>query len=281
MKTWHYYFPNDRPGEGWAHVYISENGFFAAVSDWGHFAYMWPREGPDDFRKFFTDAESQWAYFAGKLRPEKILNEQKSWANIKQELLERRRRKDLTKEQAREARVEMDCYSSWDEYIASSDCNKYFDEPWDFSVHELDPDVVSFCKRVMPQLAAVLEDELSGKKPHLGNMNEVILGRHKGFYITKQQAGLARARLYKRLPLRSVLREGWMEKSCDIRDGKAYPHSFPWCGTRRDLEHFVEALKMFEGTAEIAILWSSGEMTGYQLDNHQVTEHPVAFSLVK
>lgn len=281
MKIWHYYFPNDKPGEGWAHIYISENGTFAAVSDWGHYAYMWPRSGTEDFRAFFTNAEAEWAYFANKLCPEKILNEAKSWERLKRELLAMRHRKDLTEEKAREAWDAIGYYTSWEEYIESSECNKVFDEPWDFSVHEHDPGVVSFCKRVMPQLAAVLSAELSGNKLHLGNINEVILGKRKGFYITRQRVEAAKARIYRRLPLRSVLREGWLEASCDIRGDKAYPHHFPWSGTRRDLEYFVEALKFFEGQAEIAILWSCGEMTGYSLDNHVVTEHSVAISLVK
>jgi hypothetical protein len=160
MKTWHYRIPNDRPGEGWARVVLTSDGMFSAVSDWGHYAYLWTHPGVRDFREFFLNAESEWGYFAKKLRPEKILNEKASWDNLKRDLLERRRSKSLTKEKARDAWETMKLYSSWDEYLYSSACAEVFDEPWEFSVRELHPDVVSFAKRVLPRLAAMVSQEL-------------------------------------------------------------------------------------------------------------------------
>ncbi len=280
MKTWHYSFPNDKPGEGWAHITLSENGMFAAVSDFGNYAFLWSHTGKEDIREFFLDAKREWQYFAGKLKPEKVLNEAESWKRIKTELLERRRAGDVTREEAREAWDEMELYSSsWNEYLDSSSCNKVFDEAWDFSVYELQADVVAFCTRVLPRLADTLRAELEGR-PHLGSIIKVELGRHKNFCITKKHFEALRTDLYRRAPPRSIFQD-WVKDSCDVRGDKLYPHHFLWSGTQRNIETLAETLKGFEGQAEIIVFWGNGEVTGYALDNHRVTQHSVKFSLVK
>ncbi len=283
MKTWHYFFPNDKPGEGWAHIFITDSGMFSAVSDWGNYANWWSHPGTKDFREFFLSAERDWEYFARKLRPEKILDEEASFKNIKGEILRQRRTKDLTKEQAENAWAALSYHDSWAAYLESSECTDAFDEAWDFSVQRLHQDVVSFCKRVLPRLAETVAAELSGAKPHLGHINEVVLVRRKGFYITNERRKEVREQIVRNSRIRKhrgLLDDDWIESTCDVRGPKLYPHQFPWNGTQQGIEGFVEVLKSFEGTAELVILWSTGERTGYRLDNHRVTQHPVDFLLV-
>lgn len=282
MKTWHYYLSNDKPGEGWAHIFLTDRGMFSAVSDWGNYANMWGHTGCGDFREFFLDAKRDWQYFAQKLWPTKILNEEASFKRIKEEILRQRRTKDLTKDQAENAWGALSYYDTWGAYLESSECTDAFDEAWDYSVYDHHPDVVSFCKRVLPRLAERIRDELSGAKPHLGYAQDVVLARRKGFYITEERRKEVQqqVRHHLRVPQRSLLNDEWVQSSCDIRGSKLYPHQFPWEGSQRDIESFVELLKAFEGTAEIVVMWSTGQRMGYRLDNHRVTEHPVDFLLV-
>jgi hypothetical protein len=279
MKTWHYSLPNDRPGEGWAKITISENGMFSAVSDWGNYAFLWTHTGYKDVREFFLSAERDWQYFANKLRPEKILNEEASFKQVREEILRQRRTKDLTTKQARDAWDALSYYDTWTAYLESSECTQAFDEAWSYSVYNLHPDVVGFCKRVLPRLAERLAAELSGDRPQLGHAQDVVLARRKGFFITDERRKEVLVQL-KKLSKRGLLDDAWTHASCDFREQKLYPYKFPWDGARQDVEVLLEVLKSFEGTAELVILWSTGERTGYRLDNHRVTEHSVDFLLV-
>jgi len=52
-------------GEGYAHIVIdTKKGFFATVSDWGNYAYLWTHPGAE-FRKFLIGLEPD--YLLGKL----------------------------------------------------------------------------------------------------------------------------------------------------------------------------------------------------------------------
>lgn len=52
-------------GEGWAHISLNtETGFFATVSDWGNYAYIWTAPG-GEFRAFLMGLQPDYLY--GKL----------------------------------------------------------------------------------------------------------------------------------------------------------------------------------------------------------------------
>lgn len=51
-------------GSPLAHVLISDDGMFAAVSGWGNYAYKWPAFGKD-FREFLLNINN--FYFADKM----------------------------------------------------------------------------------------------------------------------------------------------------------------------------------------------------------------------
>ena len=54
MTMWSYDIPNE-PHEGWTKMMISQNGMFAAVSDFGDYVRYWKGHGLNDFRTFFTN----------------------------------------------------------------------------------------------------------------------------------------------------------------------------------------------------------------------------------
>lgn len=267
MKTWCYHLSNDKPGEGWACIILAENGMFSAVSDWGNYAKLWTHTGCKDFREFFLSAERDWEYFAHKLRPEKILNEEASFKTLKGEILRQRRTKDLTKDQAENAWGALSYYDTWAAYLESSECTDAFEEAWDFSVYDLHQDVVAFCKRVLPRLAETLKAELM--RPTGPHVLDIVLARKREFYITEEAR--------KALP---ILNDAWVRTMCDVRGDKLYPYKFSWKGVERDIEQFIETLKAFEGTAELIVLWDTGERSGYRLNSHRVTSHAVDFLLV-
>src|ERR1051325_1923082 len=137
MKTWNYRLPNDKPGEGWAHIILTENGVFTAVSDWGNYTHWWNHTGTKDFREFFLSAERDWQYFAHKLRPEKILNEEASFKRAREEVLRQRRTKDLSAEQAEAVWGAISYHDSWAAFLESIECEEAFDAAYEFSVYDL------------------------------------------------------------------------------------------------------------------------------------------------
>jgi hypothetical protein len=63
-KTWSYFLR--RANNSWlAEVVLVENGMFAAVSDYGNFAYYWTGMGSKEIREFVLQLEI--GYFADKM----------------------------------------------------------------------------------------------------------------------------------------------------------------------------------------------------------------------
>jgi hypothetical protein len=151
-------------------IIVCDDGFFAAVSDYGNYAYRWTHHGCDDFRKFFLKCNPE--YLQGKLA-EKELSVEKSFRQVKDELLETRRyavRKQPPftlgeRTRARECWEHIkyyEAYNDWDGFVRDSDTYKYFDEPWQFAVGEYPSDIREFtettiCKRLRALIQAELE----------------------------------------------------------------------------------------------------------------------------
>lgn len=62
-----YAVPNSPDGDGWALLFIDEEGAFAAITDYGDFTYRWPSRGWSavDFRHFLLTIDAD--YLARKL----------------------------------------------------------------------------------------------------------------------------------------------------------------------------------------------------------------------
>lgn len=166
MKVWHYKIQSTGAGEGWAHVMIREDGFFATVSDYGNYAYWWTATGKKDVREFFLRAEDDWHYFAKKLRPDTQLDQEASFDRVLQDIREERRRGDLTKEEARERYEHVKWFGrdDWEGFLRDEDTNRYWDEVWDFTVRTLSADVVCYTQKILPKVAKLIEAELAAER---------------------------------------------------------------------------------------------------------------------
>ena len=52
---------------GWlGQIVLTQDGMFAAVTDWGNLSYKWPSAGTEDFREFIIRLNAQ--YFGSKLQ---------------------------------------------------------------------------------------------------------------------------------------------------------------------------------------------------------------------
>lgn len=162
VKLWRYYLPSEN-GEGWAEIVIGSNGFFAAVSDYGDYAYAWRHHGCDDVRKFFVRAARDWDYFARKLGGERIKRYDgvATREGIRKAILESRRTGDFDREDARRewrlAGVEIErSEHAFVEWVTTT----IFCEPWEFRCDRVEPSLEAFCKRTMARLAAAIRAQL-------------------------------------------------------------------------------------------------------------------------
>jgi len=176
LRIWRYYLPNEREpgwaGEGWAEIVLSSGGFFAAVSDYGNYAFAWRfnARGGEDFRSFVASLAGDPSYVIGKLGPcserPYPVDYEKTIKFIRECILQARRDDSLTKEKARE---------EW------SNVGLFADEPNDFGLQRWHHDTSlsdsgelvccsppaslrAFCERTMPRLAEVLRAELQAEK---------------------------------------------------------------------------------------------------------------------
>jgi hypothetical protein len=157
-------------GEGWAHITINtETGFFATVSDWGNYAYIWTDPG-GEFRAFLTRLQPDYLY--GKLmmgRPNlkefddeatkkeviegldqynaayKERHKGKEWVGYRPEL------------EMAENIVDEASFNDWQE-------ETHLDEAHDYACWRPCHDCTGFCERVWPRFVELLKKELYDEK---------------------------------------------------------------------------------------------------------------------
>lgn len=156
----HYYRLDSIKGEGWANIVISSTGYFSAVSDFGNYAFFWTHHGCEDFRQFLYNAHKTWDYFASKLSygPGDKGMEYDATATyemIKERILERRRDRTYTKEEAHSEWVllhddceRVDTEGVWDHWMR----NTTFDNAWEFRCEKWPGWLERFCKEVLKRL---------------------------------------------------------------------------------------------------------------------------------
>lgn len=171
LRIWRYYLPSQK-GEGFAEIVLCSSGFFGAVSDWGNYAFAWRHFGPDDFRAFVMGLGE--SYLSSKLGPQSgrqnQFDSEKSLRSIREHIIEARRANRLTKEQAREE-WKLSAVLEDDQTLVGAvrwhDATK-LDDPSELLYYSPSPDLVEFCRRVMPRLAEVLRAELQAEKAAAG-----------------------------------------------------------------------------------------------------------------
>jgi len=101
MQMWRYAIPSLK-GEGWAILFLDNEGCFAVLSDWGDWSYRWNTRGvaEKDMRHFIVTCDN--GYLRGKLNPVQEFDAEKTLVAVKEYICGTRREKRLTKEEARE-----------------------------------------------------------------------------------------------------------------------------------------------------------------------------------
>ncbi|MHB0944603.1 hypothetical protein ACYCSU_23940 [Paenibacillus sp. ALE1] len=103
IKFWRYYIPSIDGLEGWGVFLLDSTGMFAAVTDYGNYAYMWPIEhtGVEDFRDFFKHRDAY--YVLGKCAPSRKREYQGEETRklIRERIIEARREGYISEEEAR------------------------------------------------------------------------------------------------------------------------------------------------------------------------------------
>jgi hypothetical protein len=166
VKLWRYVLPSTNGLEGWAEIVICSSGFFAAVSDYGNYAFGWRSMGVDDARKFFISASLDWSYFANKLGGP-LSREYDGVATlraIREEIVRRRRSGEWSRHEARD---------EWDRADSNiEDAKEWFGIWWAATkiedAHELqrhccNVSLEAFCKQTLSRLAEVIRAELAAE----------------------------------------------------------------------------------------------------------------------
>ncbi len=169
MKVHQYSLPSIK-GDGWAEIMIREDGFFAAVSDYGDYAFFWKHHGKDDVRKFFIGkgGERNWEYCAGKfhLGRQKEYDGEETLRNARAVIAETI---DLSDEQ-REAEEEMleeyellRCDADFHRWRECSDSLLSVEDRYGCWAERYPSDLQAFCKKTLARLSKAIEAELKGE----------------------------------------------------------------------------------------------------------------------
>jgi hypothetical protein len=147
-------------GEGWATVLLTSDGFFAAVTDYGNYAHMWPAHALTiGFREFICKVEA--GYLLTKIAYKEYDGEATA-AAIRKVIRESRKLGGLTKEQAREERIlleehdEVSCLAAYATWFNETKLEPGFD----FTCDRWPAQAASFAEKTLPRLKAAIQAEL-------------------------------------------------------------------------------------------------------------------------
>jgi len=157
------------PDYWWAEICISEDGSLNVLSDYGNYAYAWRSIGQDTFKQFLISLHND--YLMGKIGQglKKEFNNSRTMKLLYQEVLERRREKDITEDEAREcwdAINDVDDYKDDSEYCNSvmdkySPILKLYNEDYSAIPCEMDDNsqLTAFVEKVWPEFIRILKEE--------------------------------------------------------------------------------------------------------------------------
>ncbi|SFH21672.1 hypothetical protein SAMN05660649_04288 [Desulfotomaculum arcticum] len=167
IKFWRYSLPPIDSIEGWGIFLLDSTGMFAAVTDYGNYAFKWTHHGCKDFREFFIDIKhgSDNEYYIKKLfqGQEKEFDGENTIKSIKEHILYYRRDGSYSKEFARE---EWDLIKEYEHnFISVIDFTRWhdetkIDEAHEFACYDYPSDIKAFGQKLLPRLADVLREEL-------------------------------------------------------------------------------------------------------------------------
>lgn len=161
------YFYQVRPARGseWARIWITDDGCFTTISDYGNYGYWWGCPGME-FREFLIGCGPD--YVLTKLtsgRRDK-LNGHKSVKRIQEYILSHRRERDWSKERAREEWELLDRYSDLDDIFNQVHWYEQttIDCAYEYLVYEGSQQAAAFVRELWPLFVEALKRELAAER---------------------------------------------------------------------------------------------------------------------
>jgi len=153
----------------WGQITVSEDGCLTVISDYGNYGYAWRSFGKS-FKKFLITLDGSYLYNKLGRDVPKVFNSKETSQEIRTYIIECRRNKEISSEQAREFWDEVE------EIEAMSDTHEYcsFINHWSSSILKLygeDPSSIpcveddnyqltAFIEKIYPEFVKVLKEEL-------------------------------------------------------------------------------------------------------------------------
>lgn len=165
MKTWRYSIPNEKY-QGWAILFLDDAGCFAALSDYGNYAYRWNANGlgdARDLRDFIVTCDPE--YILRKISQKTAYDADKTLADVQRTILEKRRWGGWSKERAS---------SEWEEvkYCGYLSAEFHFqtwleetslEDAGELARYTYPVDALAFMERAWPRLKASIQADLAAE----------------------------------------------------------------------------------------------------------------------
>ena len=160
-----YDLPSINGLEGWATIVLGADGFFAAVTDYGNYAYRWCATGEVDFRNFILRIGGD--YLLGKVSSEDVYDDEATERLIKKHILEHRKEGWYSKERARK---------EWDHLVACGVADngeigfhQWYEgteigDAYEMRVDVYPRDASAFAEKTLPRLKDAIRAELAAEK---------------------------------------------------------------------------------------------------------------------
>jgi hypothetical protein len=154
-------------GNGWYIAFMDNYGSLSILSDYGNYGYRWGSFGAiekDGFLRFLTGCDD--SYILGKLAQGRSeYQDEPTLAAVKRKIIEYRRDRTLSKEQAREEwdLLREEYENLYTEFDYSRWAMRYGNElfnPEEFAVYEKPQQAQAFVKNVWPRLIAAIKKDL-------------------------------------------------------------------------------------------------------------------------
>lgn len=157
---------------GWAVVFITEDGLFSAISDYGNYGYYWASPGMP-FKEFVIGLEKDPGYMLSKIGGKMKIDEGATVKNIREDVLKARKSGSIDEESARKCMDEIDNHlygTSGEEFCRELENCEELIKVYDGDLssipinHEYSGQAQGFVKEVMPRLAEILRKELENDR---------------------------------------------------------------------------------------------------------------------
>lgn len=161
--TWRYDLPSIK-AEGWAIIMLTSDGFFAAVSDFGNYAFRWTSWGwtswgPRDFREFMLGIGDD--YLLSKIASQ-VYDGAATESAIRRDILSERRKRNMDRERAREEWDLLDVHDLSHEFGFYEWAGETsFDDAPSYACHRYDGDARSFAEKTMPRLREAIRAQMA------------------------------------------------------------------------------------------------------------------------